>query len=834
MSYTSERAGTAGSIINNSTIMGDEFSDTFQKLPMGKFYKYLTNEDPEPTTGVGTYNLGIKLKDGSIYKLKNSETLKNNYNLCDVIASALDSGYTTSEIASALTKANITNPYPKTGMQTERGLNTWTPEDVQQFNTNSTSIGQQLQKYYGPNAKITTLLDKNGVDYSYKVSFKDAKGVERAVDITPDSIKNARKDSSGNILPEYLPDILSKAGVPTSDELTNIVNTTANAQAQINAGTQILQALGYDKDGNPINPVGTNAQTNKTLSASDIDSVQAKAPDTAGLTAWNKYNDSNVSNIVGNNLQGPNSTPSLLERASLAELQGYADTLNDENLNTTLRNTNLQQRILLNNIKNDPELYSNIINQLRNDAAAGISYGQRAANAGEQAKASDATYDESAQKLYDSLFGGDQTQAAAIRESILNNRGSALDSYLGGAIDNLMMGVRERGNTVTDLSTAAEALKTALGVDQSRYDNRALLEGAKADSRLQDLIGKLQSDSQINLADQDSLLSLIGDSYGLAKNYLQGSANGSADVSATINTILDYLKSPTSVNSNYTNVSTPEAKKLKDFYNTQYYDVVNNPNYAQFLTDDAINSLTGKYEGPNGVQEFINDSELAGIFSKDNIANLYKQYVDEANTSSDKVFNAAQRAYIAAIAAGDSKTTEQLVKLAQTANVNKGNLYAASALSNMYNQQRNSNNIGLNISNDFLNQQSANNTAVANAANAANNTYNSYLGNGSDSYDKGTVYGAFNMFKDQNATARNIYGNFGNTIMNTTQGFNNTNAQLTADNQQRLGNAAGAFTTVNATGAANNIKNARTSKTYAADALAAIAQGDTTLKNLNK
>lgn len=219
------------------------------------------------------------------------------------------------------------------------------------------------------------------------------------------------------------------------------------------------------------------------------------------------------------------------------------------------------------------------------------------------------------------------------------------------------------------------------------------------------------------------------------------------------------------------------------------------------------------------IDELLEEYEL-DMLTEEGMRALYEGYAEDANKESDKVFNAAQRAYIAAVTAGDAKTTEQLVKLANNAGASKKNLFATSALTNQFKQQAGLNNTGRQLATDYQNQQAANLAAIAKSGLDANTALTGYLGNGADSYDAGTVYGAFNTFAQNAADNRKNYSGIGSAISNTTQGINSTLTGIDIGNRKRFSDVSSSITFDNARAGANNATNSGTRKTFTTEAKA--------------
>jgi hypothetical protein len=296
-------------------------------------------------------------------------------------------------------------------------------------------------------------------------------------------------------------------------------------------------------------------------------------------------------------------------------------------------------------------------------------------------------------------------------------------------------------------------------------------------------------------------------------------------VTAALGVISDALsQSGKGISGGYKVVNAPDVKETKKHDDKQYNDFVSQ-DFSKWLADDTIDSLTKQ----KTLEALMNEYDL-DMLTEDELKKYYEGYAKSANDQSDKVFNQAQRAYIAAVTAGDAKTTEQLVKLATNASTSKKNLYATSALSNQFKQQLGMGNSGRQLATDAQNQAAANLAAVAQAGLDSNRALTGYLGNGSDSYEQGTLYGAHNTFNQNSADARKHYSGLGIDISNITQGINRVNSQLDMSNRKRYADTASSITMDNARAGANNASNSGTRNVLGTKAGAMVEQGKSTKK----
>lgn len=732
--------------------------------------------------------------------------------LSDIIATARGKGISTTDIISALQSVD------RTKVTDDKG-NALTADTIKAFNN------AELPKNY------TTLLNEINTKnptanaYGYKVIGSDGDVYYniRYTNENGESVMYSFKDNQTEF--EKLSDAGVKSWLNNSDlgygavsvyqAETERQNQIKAAQGSLDLSNAALAAL----QGN----VGSGANAYQDMSAADKAAVTAKLPGTSGLTAYNKLNGVDiVPNITGN--QAISGT---LQRKALAELMGLGDQVLDENDDVRQRNIRTQQAALLQQIRQDPELYNALVQRFRADSAAGVTAGQRAANAGAVVNESKAGYAEAAQGLYDTLFKADG-EIAKTRDEALSTQQSILDQYITGQLNNAHKDALDAVTQSTDLKTAVDALSEVFGVDVSKYANDILESSAAADTKASDILARIAGNSQTTLANQDAALQQILNTYNLGNNLASTGASGSTDVSAALGVIMQALQNPASTGAGFKTVSTPDYEKAKQFNNQQYNDVLNSE-YMDYLDPEVIKQMGSSKSLDDILSEYGLD-----MLSEEGLKTLYTQYAEDANKRSDQVFNAAQRAYIAAITAGDVKTSEQLTRLAQSASGARSNLYAAEALANQFRQQRSNANTGLQMATDVQNQRSANANAVNKAALQANSALSGYLGTGADDYDKSTLYAIGSLWDQAAATNRQNYGTLSNSIMQGVQSMNTQNVQNSVNNANRLAQLAAGITSANAAAAANNAANTASRNTAITQAQASKTQAEQDLEKLTK
>lgn len=823
-----------------------------------------------------TNNKTYKL-NGHKYTLENTGTTDHatdvelkyspTYNLYDLIAMAKTAKVSNTDIAVALQTAGIRIPQHLNPHSTSRNPQTdWTGKDVATLNRTMTDSAEKIQQwldnnYSDFNARVSVIANPTGDSYTYRIVYDDPKTGNELVyklDAPSDGVNYDNTELTSDVFSETQSPIANALAQSRNYVDNNTANNTANnkantnVEANLNANTLAQQSLAnnlstilkgptqaeIDKANSDISnangasqalagPVGSTAKTNRTITASDIAAIKAALPGTNDLTAWNLINQYGIHNVVSGNI--PKDATQLIERQDLDALQKIAGEIDKENQDTTLRNIDQQRKQLLQQIQRDPELYKAITEQFRNDASANGIAGQRAARVADVVKEKNLEYKSAADELYNSLTSGENNVAANTRQSIMGNSTNALDAFIKGQLNNINKAGMDKQTQATDVETAVNALKTMLGVEETQYSDAAAIAQAEADANTEELINKATSETNDQITADDTALETIANIYGIGKDYLKSAVNGDANVADAVNTIISAVKNIETSKPTYTTVEAPEAEEAVKLNNGEYARL------QTLLTGDSgyaniLNNMDELTETPT-LQTLLQDYGLDTLLNERDMKEEYEEYAKNANQQSDRVFNEAQRAYIAAITAGDSKTAASLEKLAQNAGASKRNLYVASALANQYQQQTNALNTGSRLNTDVLNQRSANASAIAQAKLAASQALTNYIGNGTNSYDRGTLYGAAKLF--DNAAAQNRYNlaSLGNQQMTTTQGLNTTNTNVAIGNNNRLDKLASSYTANNAAAATNNKKNEGTRDTLIAEVEALRKQAEQTLKS---
>ena len=800
---------------------------------------YSQENNPTAWRTNSDYNNYNPVINGTTYTIKNTSAGDPNYNVYDLIATAKAAGIPNAKIADALKASKVKVP---------EGYDKWDNNTVKSLNVSTTAGTAQIQEYldkYYPNAGayVSVIMNTNGNGYKTRVVYTHpTTGAKVYTDI--DGIGSdalSEKKLSDLIGPTTnLGNALTTADTHYGQQSAN---TEENAKGQIAAGKGVLEALGYklNEDGSATlvnSGIGTSVKTNHTLTPEQVKSLETALPSTTDLKAWNKGNELDIYNTIYNNLNQNSEDPKALganTKAALDAIQGLSDIIAGNQVDTTQRSINNQQQQLLQQIRNDPALYEAITKQLRADNAAGTIAGQRAANAQQLAGQSDASYDETASKLYSQLFTGETAVADATRNNLFKERAGSLSTVQQGALNDLEAAARKQTSAESDaLQRFADTYSTALDVDTSKYNNAIELQQSITSGNASTIVSDIEKTVKQQIAANDGLLKNISDKLNISKDYLQSALNGQADVTPALQAILGRLTAQVAT-SGATVVNPQLVDEAVQFANKHYDDFVASDAFKYYLSDEGMNALTTTKD----INALLEEYGLTDVLTQEGIKSLYEGYAKEANTQSDKVFNAAQRAYIAAVTAGDTKTTEQLTKLAASAGVSKRNLYTASALANQFKQQFGLNNTGRQLATDFQNQQAANNSMLATAGKNAFENFTAIKGDGSDEYGKGTLSAIEGLIASAKQANKNIYSNIANQHMAATQGTNgklglntsNVNSVI-ADNNRKT-EVGAAISGLNTTAATNNITNQYVKDTTATDALAQIAQGNSTLNTLN-
>lgn len=801
--------------INNyhNAYTGTTQVDQLQENQVSKVFKYL--QDSKPSTTVG-HNMKIISKVGNTYEVPNNTTFDAFYNLQDVIAVAKGAGYTNTQIAKALEKANVNIP----GTDTSAWDNTKVQTYNISFNQGTVKLQNYLSKNYSALNPYVSVITTDGASsykirivytdpYTHKKVYKEVAGPKNDINYTDAELRN------------MLGPVNSELGKELFSLNTHQAGLISTANKQIETATAIENAL---------KGIGTVNSFNN-LTDEERAAIKGALPGTENLTALNKVNNSNISEAVSKGLAS-NTIPELIGRRSLNELQRLANADTDLQLDITNRNITNQQQQLLQQLRNDPELYQAITAQLRADNAAGTIAGQRAANAQQFVNEANATYDTSAADLYKSLFTGDTAVAKTARDDSYTKQTQALDQYYTAALNNMAQAARQGQISQQAFADFVSSLEQAMLTDQARYADAVAEEQAAASGKATNILDRITGNVDSAIAANDAKLSGIASLTNQANSYLNKGADGSADISAAIDVIKNAIASGQygSGTRGYGVVSAGDYDTIDKLNNNAYNAIINSEAFQKYLDPNTINELIE-------VKSIDKLKQMYGLddLSTEGISALLEDYAQKANEQSNQVFNKAQRAYIAAVTAGDVKTTDQLTRLATNAGASKGNLYATSALANQFKQQFGLNNTGRQLTTDYLNQIASNAQNILNAQGADTEAFlNKHLGNGADNYNQGTFYGNKNLFDQTSLDYLKGYNTLNNASMSGVQNINSTRVTGNIDSYNRLNQIASGITGANLKANVNNITNEGTKKSYLTEAQAMKAQGLDTLNKYNR
>ena len=801
------------------------------------------------------------------------------YNMFDIIALAKQLEFSDESISNAINKTNkelfddtTRSLFEAEGFGTidEAGVPQMSAEDVRSLNISTLPAMQQLvdrinEQYPDLNATVITKMDAGGETYTYTLEYTDPSsknGDRLTAKLTAEDLNaGAHGKASDADINTWIKN--STPGVYINQYKEQTANTKANADAQELLGNTVLDKL----EQNP--GLGISAPTDTTVSEATQNKVVAQTPSTRNLKLWERDKDKNITGAVLDNLSGVDAykkdSLNLDQHKTLAQLEDIINVSNEESVNTVLRGVDNQRKQLLTKIRNDPELYRSLVQQFRADNAAGVIAGQQTANTLDRAKEHGTNYDTAAEELYSGLFSKDGSVADTTRQSLFENKKGILTSDITAKLNAGSQNAKERLQTAQEMITAFDAAGNALDVENQQYMNDAAHNKALADAEASIIIEQILGGAKVDRAKQDAVLNYLTGLYQEGKQHLNAVNNGDADVTTAIKQIvadmgLDYnpsvyasatapALSPYGVELLYSDperfaaVTNPKYKSLEDILegdlnkktqpvevnNTQYQAVLDNPKIIEYL--EHIPELTKTYMGEAGAEEL---RKLLGLdyFTEQGMIDKYNAYSDTANQESNRVFNAAQRAYIASIAAGDAKTADQLIRLAETSTGAKRNLNATAALADQYARQFGLSNTGNRLATDYNNQQSANRKFTADNQAAAITDFRTYLGNGNDAYDKSTFNAVKNAYNDVGILNQGTFGGYGNKLMSTTQSINDTNAGLSLGAISNLGSLASTQSQANLDNLANNISNEAVKELFKSQAKASVAQAGATKNKL--
>ena len=540
------------------------------------------------------------------------------------------------------------------------------------------------------------------------------------------------------------------------------------------------------------------ANAGRTFTADDYKALSALFPKASDAQITNMIASSDPYAVLANYLSDPDREDNI-DTATLQDYLQLAGVLNSTARTRTDNTIQQQRNAALKQIANDEELYANLISQLRSDAASGVAAGHRAANVGDVAKKANASYSDIAKTLYESLASGENSQADNIRQTLYNNSIGAYQNYTAQQIALALEAANKFSQQSADFQSVLDAYQQALAAESYKMQRNAADEKARIENEATVRASQVAAQAQADNANASANADLLSQYGQLISNY-----TGGTNTAAALDTLKNNINNTSAVSQGGTSV-TPEYIKNPYIDETVYNALVNNSTYAKYLS-------------PERLSYFLQDKKYADVAKENGIdylmdayglSNLYAQAAEEANKESDKVFNAAQKAYLAAVAAGDTQTIAQLTGVAATAGASRGNLYGTSALANQFSQQRRNATIGNTLLQDQINQQTANLDALVRAKQQGLSDRVNYLGNGTGSSPSGLL-GATSLYNSVSGSNRSKYSDIaGETMLSQAEqndiistlgnAANSARAQLASTYNSANGAAAATNANVDAT-----------------------------------
>ena len=540
------------------------------------------------------------------------------------------------------------------------------------------------------------------------------------------------------------------------------------------------------------------ANAGRTFTADDYKALSALFPKASDAQITNMIASSDPYAVLANYLSDPDREDNI-DAATLQDYLQLAGVLNSTARTRTDNTIQQQRNAALKQIMNDEELYANLVSQFRSDAASGVAAGQRAANVGNVANKANAAYSDTAKTLYESLASGENSQADNIRQTLYNNSIGAYQNYTAQQIALALEAANRFSQQSADFQSVLDAYQQALAAESYKMQRNAADEKARIENEATVRASQVAAQAQADNANASANADLLSQYGQLISNYTGGTNTADA-----LGTLKNNINNTSAVSQGGTSV-TPEYIKNPYIDETVYNALVNNSTYAKYLS-------------PERLSYFLQDKKYADVAKENGIdylmdayglSNLYAQAAEEANKESDKVFNAAQKAYLAAVAAGDTQTIAQLTGVAATAGASRGNLYGTSALANQFSQQRRNATIGNTLLQDQINQQTANLDALVRAKQQGLSDRVNYLGNGTGSSPSGLL-GATSLYNSVSGSNRSKYSDIaGETMLSQAEqndiistlgnAANSARAQLASTYNSANGAAAATNANVDAT-----------------------------------
>lgn len=649
-------------------------------------------------TGMFDNNISVKMPDGKTYEIHNTNPTDNdNFNRYDIIAMAKAAGLSNKDISDAFNVA-----YKGTEWK-----DSFTEEFIAEQNYNTTPAVKTLQDYLNkayPNStvKVEVLLNEDGEGYNYRLVYYDSHGQRHTNPLPAPSVghdynENELSDIAFNHthgVPNFAAGAESEAGATNAN-----TQTISNAKKGI---TAIDTALGVDKDGNPV---GDGKGIFK--SGTDAKVTLAKGPDTStqvvGNQANNFFTDKNLGTDVISLDTQSNGGAALSEFIKNAQAQKDATT---KKTDTQIQKT---KSALLSAIQNDDELYKAVSALLQSSDPIGRKAGAALSTAQEANKGYKKTADDSNEQL--------SGLAAEQRQALYDADKAGLEGYVTQQLDQMMSDLRDESNKADAFTTLASMIAGGINAEIEQMTRQTKDEISKADS------GTAKSITGNNVLTTDA-----GDAGSFLTELISKYVGEDVDLNTVLKGIAD---SKTQLD--LSDVPKSSFKEIPYIDETTLARLQQDPILKEIFSEDYYKKVMSSKNEKDLADEygigFLIDSDGDADKSED-FVKMYTDFAKGANAASDKTFNAAQKAYLSALAAGDIKTIQQLTKLADTASAPKSNLYGASALAAQFSQQRQNSNVADSQAYDRVLQQAANDELLAKSKTEGNTSWTSFMGDG--------------------------------------------------------------------------------------------------------
>lgn len=646
--------------------------------------------------GVNSVNDIPMTANGNTYTIKQAGVTKDgflSYNWYDLTAAAKAAGYSYEAIAKA---------WQASGHKI--GNDNWTAQAVEEFN--STTASEQLYQYLATrgyaDVSVETHLKPNGKGYDYYVTYTDSKGNKSYFPV-PGPTNGQMYDNELEIQNAVGPG--TTVGVGLDNAVQNYQTQQTQQQTISNAKkgiTAIDTALGVDKDGNPV---GDGKGIFK--SGTDARVTLAKGPDTSTQVVGNQANDFFTDKNLGTDVMSLNtqSNGGANYDAWKSDIQAQKDATTKKT-DTQIEKT---KSALLSAIQNDDELYKAVSALLQSSDPIGRKAGAALSTAQEANKGYKKTADDSNEQL--------SGLAAEQRQALYDADKTGLEGYVKQQLDQMMSALRDESNKADAFTTLASMIAGAINA-----------EIAQMTRQTKDEISKADSETAKSITGNNVLTTDASDTGSFLTEYISKYVGEDVDLETVLKGIAD---SKTQLD--LSDVPKSSFKEIPYIDETTLARLQQDPILKEIFSEDYYKKVMSSKNEKDLADEygigFLIDSDGDADKSED-FVKMYTDFAKGANAASDKTFNAAQKAYLSALAAGDVKTIQQLTKLADTASAPKSNLYGASALAAQFSQQRQNSNVADSQAYDRVLQQAANDELLAKSKTEGKTSWTSYMGDG--------------------------------------------------------------------------------------------------------